>query len=303
MKKLVKIALLSFITVALLAGCKDATATVSNPKETIIKIGSTTITKGDIYKAMMQDDSANTVVNLALKQIANAEVETTADIETEAKLLYEDYKAQIESTGVDFETGLKQYGFASAEEFMDYCISTVKADLLIDQYITDNWDKLVEDNRPMKAKMLWFDGSNGMEAAQAKANEAIAELKAGKSFEDVSAEYNEKPAVGEEKLYLLANNSTLDYNVLQFMSTASTPTLSDAIQANTGSAYYVVQITSTNANQMKEEFIAAYKDLTNTRDSVYHNYFKAHKFTIYDIDVFNTVKANYSAYLVQNDKD
>ncbi|MBE6104533.1 MAG: hypothetical protein E7193_06540 [Erysipelotrichaceae bacterium] len=301
MKKLVKIALLSFITVALLAGCKDATATVSNPKEMLIKIGNVTVTKGDVYAEMMKDDASNTVVNLALKQIANAEVETTDDIKKEAQSTYDDYKAQIESTGVDFETGLKQYGYASAEEFMDYCISTVKADRLLDKYIDENWDKLVEENKPVKAKMIWVDGSNGMEDAQKEANEAIALLKSGVSFEEVSEKYNDRPAYAEEKLYTLANNSTLDYNVLQFMLNTATPTLSEAIQANTGSAYYVVQVTNTNINQMKDEFITAYKNMTNTRDTVFHNYFKAHKFTIYDIDVFNTVKANYPSYLVQND--
>ncbi len=282
MKKLVKIALLSFITVALLAGCKDATATVSNPKEMLIKIGNVTVTKGDVYAEMMKDDASNTVVNLALKQIANAEVETTDDIKKEAQSTYDDYKAQIESTGVDFETGLKQYGYASAEEFMDYCISTVKADRLLDKYIDENWDKLVEENKPVKAKMIWVDGSNGMEDAQKEANEAIALLKSGVSFEEVSEKYNDRSAYAEEKLYTLANNSTLDYNVLQFMLNTATPTLSEAIQANTGSAYYVVQVTNTNINQMKDEFITAYKNMTNTRDTVFHNYFKAHKFTIYD---------------------
>ena len=301
MKKLVKIALLSFITVALLAGCKDATATVSNPKEMLVKIGNVTVTKGDVYAEMMKDDASNTVVNLALKQIANAEVETTDDIKKEAQSTYDDYKAQIESTGVDFETGLKQYGYASAEEFMDYCISTVKADRLLDKYIDENWDKLVEENKPVKAKMIWVDGSNGMEDAQKEANEAIALLKSGVSFEEVSEKYNDRSAYAEEKLYTLANNSTLDYNVLQFMLNTATPTLSEAIQANTGSAYYVVQVTNTNINQMKDEFITAYKNMTNTRDTVFHNYFKAHKFTIYDIDVFNTVKSNYPSYLVQND--
>lgn len=301
MKKLVKIALLSFITVALLAGCKDATATVSNPKEMLIKIGNVTVTKGDVYAEMMKDDASNTVVNLALKQIANAEVETTDDIKKEAQSTYDDYKAQIESTGVDFETGLKQYGYASAEEFMDYCISTVKADRLLDKYIDENWDKLVEENKPVKAKMIWVDGSNGMEDAQKEANEAIALLKSGMSFEEVSEKYNDRSAYAEEKLYTLANNSTLDYNVLQFMLNTATPTLSEAIQANTGSAYYVVQVTNTNINQMKDEFIEAYKNMTNTRDTVFHNYFKAHKFTIYDIDVFNAVKSNYPSYLVQND--
>ncbi|MBR3352910.1 MAG: hypothetical protein IKG35_12420 [Erysipelotrichaceae bacterium] len=301
MKKLVKIALLSFITVALLAGCKDATATVSNSKEMLIKIGNVTVTKGDVYAEMMKDDASNTVVNLALKQIANAEVETTDDIKKEAQSTYDDYKAQIESTGVDFETGLKQYGYASAEEFMDYCISTVKADRLLDKYIDENWDKLVEENKPVKAKMIWVDGSNGMEDAQKEANEAIALLKSGVSFEEVSEKYNDRSAYAEEKLYTLANNSTLDYNVLQFMLNTATPTLSEAIQANTGSAYYVVQVTNTNINQMKDEFITAYKNMTNTRDTVFHNYFKAHKFTIYDIDVFNTVKSNYPSYLVQND--
>ncbi|MBR0474927.1 MAG: hypothetical protein IJJ19_07980 [Erysipelotrichaceae bacterium] len=303
MKKLVKIALLSLVTVALLAGCTDATATVSDKNKTIIKVGNTTVTKGDIYNEMMKDDAGNTIVNLAMKQIANDEIETTADIQSEAQKIYDDYKAQIEATGVDFEEGLKTYGYTSPEDFMDYCVSTVKSQKLIDKYIEDNFDKLVDEYRPVKAKMIYLDGTSGIEAAAEKGKQAIEEIKAGKSFEEVAEQYSDRKTSAEETLYLLANNSTLDYNVLQFLSTSTTPTLSDLIQANSGNAYYIVQITNTNIQQMRDDFISELKDQEKTSETVYYNYFKDHKFTVYDIDVYNTIKENYPTYLVQDVKD
>ena len=303
MKKLVKIALLSLVTVALLAGCTDATATVSDKNKVILKVGNTTVTKGELYDEMMKDDAGNTIVNLAMKQIANDEVETTDDIQKEAQEIYDNYKAQIEATGMDFEEGLKTYGYTSKEDFMDYCVSTVKAQKLIDKYIDDNFDKLVEENRPVKAKMIYLDGTNGIEAAAEKGQKALAELKAGKTFEEVAAEYSDRVTSSAETLYLLANNSTLDYNVLQFMSTNQTPTLSDLIQANSGNAYYIVQITNTNIQQIRDDFITALKNQEKTSETVYYNYFKDHKFRVYDIDVYNTLKANYPTYLVQDVKD
>ncbi len=106
MKKLVKIALVSLLCIGMLAGCKDATATISDRNKLIIKVGNTTIDKGQIYDEMMKDDAGNTVVNLAMKQIANTELETTSEIQEEAQALYDSYKAQIEATGMDFEEGL-----------------------------------------------------------------------------------------------------------------------------------------------------------------------------------------------------
>ncbi len=184
---------------------------------------------------------------------------------------------------------------------MDYCVSTIKAQKLIDKYIEDNFDKLVEEYRPMKAKMIYLDGTEGIEAAAEKGNQALAELKAGKPFEEVAEQYSDRVSSATESLYLLANNSSLDYNVLMFMSANSaTPTLSDLIQANSGNAYYIVQITNTNIQQIKSDFVSSLKEMSSTSETVYYNYFKDHKFTIYDIDVYNTIKENYPSYIVQD---
>ena len=45
MKKFIKIVIIALSLCTVLAGCKDATATVSNPNELVIQIGKEKITK------------------------------------------------------------------------------------------------------------------------------------------------------------------------------------------------------------------------------------------------------------------
>lgn len=299
MKKLLTVILLAAMALTMLAGCEDATAKVSNANEMIMKIGKTTYTKGQLYEAMMEDDAVNTVVTKALQMIADAEIETTDEIKTEAQEMIDDYKEQIaETTDEPFEEAIKMYGYDSLEAFEEYCLLTTKSSHLLDKYIEENWDSLLEEYAPVKAKMIYVSGADGAEEGYKKAEEALEALKSGQNFEEVAEAYTSNKNIMTEKLYT-RKDSSLDYNVLQYLTTVSAPGLSQVITNKDVNGYYVVQVTNINQTQLKDDFIALLKDDTDFSDTVISHFFKLHNFTVYDIDVFNEIKENYPAYLVQ----
>ena len=99
MKKFIKIVIIALSLCTVLAGCKDATATVSNPNELIVQIGKDKVTKKDLYDRMVKDDAANTIISKAMEIIANAEIEDSEEITKKAQELFDSYKAQMESQG------------------------------------------------------------------------------------------------------------------------------------------------------------------------------------------------------------
>ncbi|MBR2745901.1 MAG: peptidylprolyl isomerase [Erysipelotrichaceae bacterium] len=296
MKRLLKAIVVALCFCTLLTGCKDATATVSNPNELIVQIGKEKITKKDLYDRMMKDDATNSIISKAMEIITAAEIETTPALEAKAQELFESYKAQLETQG-DFEEVLKNLGYESVDAFKQYCLTNVKADELAEKYITDGWDEIWKEFAPVKAKMIFVDASEiGNEEGRKKAEEAIAAIKAGKTFEEVAAEYSSKEDLAKETLYT-RDNSTLDYNVLAYLATVQNPTLSDVIVNKAANGYYVVQVTVTNQEQLKQDLITYLKSLTTFTDKAYGFFYKKHNFKVYDIDVYNTIKNNYPSYL------
>ena len=108
MKRLFKAIIVALCFCTLLTGCKDATATVSNPNELIVQVGKEKVTKKDLYDRMMTDDATNSIISKAMEIITAAEIETTPALEAKAQELFESYKAQMETQG-DFEEVLKDF--------------------------------------------------------------------------------------------------------------------------------------------------------------------------------------------------
>jgi len=297
MKKFVKIALLVVLSLSVLSGCKDATATISDKSTVIMTIGKTKITKGDVYDAMCNDDAANIIVTKALALIAEKEVELTDDIKKAAEDIYTNYKEQIEKNKQDFEETIKSYGYESLEAFMDYCTETARSNALTDKYIEDNWNTILEEYAPVKARIISISGVSDDAAAKEKIQSALAEIKDGGDFEAVAAKFSDNKDLGKEALY--TRKSSLDYNVLQYLSTVNAPGLSDIITSQKGTTYYIVQVTNINAEQLKDELIKSLKDTNDFVNGIYTHYCEKHNFKIYDIGLYNLIKNNYPAFLVQ----
>ena len=245
---------------------------------------------------MLEADKGATVINQVAKYILDQEIETTDEILAEAEKQLADIKVEMEG---DLSSLMKSYGFETEEELLQQVIYSVKSDKLIDKYISTNLDSIYEQYKPFKAQMIYIeinstDDPDG-EAAKQEAQLVVDLLKSGASFEEVSKEHSDKTSYGTETLY--TTESTLDYNVLAYAQSVSSPALSDIILNNNKTGYYVVQVTVTNKEQLKEDFISSLKNNSDFTSLVENSYFRDHNFQLYDILTYTYIDNNYSEYL------
>ncbi len=295
MKKIITLAVLC--SLFLLSGCGDASADISDKKSVLFEVGSTKVTREDLYKELLEADKGTTIISMATNFIVKQEVETTEEMTKKAQEQLEKYKSDL---GEEFEESLKAAGYASEEEFFDFILTGVKGDYLVDTYINDNWAALITEYAPKKARIMRFDISDSVtiEDAKAKALAAIKEVRDGASFATVAAKYGSDSTLANEKLYT-SKDTTLDVNVAQVISTSASPTVSDVTVSSDAKSCYVVQVTVTNEEQLKEDFSKYLKDLSTFAETVDKFYFEKYHFTVYDITTYNLLKQNHSAYLVQ----
>ena len=294
MKKLTLI--ISILAIALtLSACGNKTANVSH-NDVLIQFGKNKITTSDLYYQMLEADKGATVINQAAKYILDQEIETTDEIIAEAEKQLADIKVEMEG---DLSSLMKSYGFETEEELLQQIIYSVKSDKLIDKYISTNLDSIYEQYKPFKAQMIYIeinstDDPDG-EVAKQEAQLVVDLLKSGASFEEVSKEHSDKTSYGTETLN--TTESTLDYNVLAYAQSVSSPALSDIILNNNKTGYYVVQVTVTNKEQLKEDFISSLKNNSDFTSLVENSYFRDHNFQLYDILTYTYIDNNYSEYL------
>ena len=294
MKKLTLI--ISILAIALtLSACGNKTANVSH-NDVLIQFGKNKITTSDLYYQMLEADKGATVINQVAKYILDQEIETTDEILAEAEKQLADIKVEMEG---DLSSLMKSYGFETEEELLQQVIYSVKSDKLIDKYISTNLDSIYEQYKPFKAQMIYIeinstDDPDG-EAAKQEAQLVVDLLKSGASFEEVSKEHSDKTSYGTETLY--TTESTLDYNVLAYAQSVSSPALSDIILNNNKTGYYVVQVTVTNKEQLKEDFISSLKNNSDFTSLVENSYFRDHNFQLYEILTYTYIDNNYSEYL------
>lgn len=294
MKKLTLI--ISILAIALtLSACGNKTANVSH-NDVLIQFGKNKITTSDLYYQMLEADKGATVINQVAKYILDQEIETTDEILAEAEKQLADIKVEMEG---DLSSLMKSYGFETEEELLQQITYSVKSDKLIDKYISTNLDSIYEQYKPFKAQMIYIeinstDDPDG-EATKQEAQLVVDLLKSGASFEEVSKEHSDKTSYGTETLY--TTESTLDYNVLAYAQSVSSPALSDIILNNNKTGYYVVQVTVTNKEQLKEDFISSLKNNSDFTSLVENSYFRDHNFQLYDILTYTYIDNNYSEYL------
>jgi predicted small secreted protein len=293
MKK-TKLSVITLLAVLLLlAGCGNKTAKISDGNDILIQFGDTRITKADLYYSMLKTDAGYTVINLANNMIANIEIETTDELITEVQNQVDSYKASLTD---DWQKSLESLGFETEEELFEQLLSSLKANKLVSKYIDENFDTLVADHAPLMARMIYIKyNDNDIEKAKADADLALAEIKAGADFKTVAEKYSDSPSLADETLY--TRYSQVDYNVLQFLLSVMDVTLSGPIENSNSSGIYIVQITKTNIEQIKESFINSLNKNEDIIADANNYYFTKHAFVLYDIKTYELIKMNYPSYL------
>jgi len=273
-----------------LSGCSDASARLSDSKTVLFKIGDTSVTKGEVYSTMMTMSGASTCINNATNTIAKKEVEVTDDITNQAKSTLDTYKSMY---GDSFASYLKQAGMDEDSYLNDYLVPSLLASKMTDKYVKSHFENLCKAYKPFKATILAFTSEDDLNAAKA-------ELDAGTDAATAASSHNSS-STGASTLY--TNESTdIDSYVRTAISALTPDDGWQEVKSSDGATFNLVRVDADDPDDFKDEAVEALANISEVSSASTSYYFKKHKFHIYDITLYNGIKADYSDYLVQDDE-
>ncbi|HBS92031.1 MAG TPA: hypothetical protein DEA51_06125 [Erysipelotrichaceae bacterium] len=271
-----------------LAGCSDASVRVSNRNEAVISVGSTSITRGQLFDMMINQDPAGTVITMAKEIILADKIEVTDEVRTKARETFETIK---ESFGETFSDYLVQYGYKDEQDYIDKAlIPFTLQEFATEAYVRENFERLSAEYYPRQVRIL-------QTTKEEDAKAAIAEIQDGANFEDTAKKYSTSTTYkGEMELVHKASGKPTAINT--YLSTVRQPTLtSTPIKDDTNTLYYVVQVIEANPERFLDEAVKSLSAIAAISDEMFVKYFEEANFQIYDIDVYAGVKESFAKFL------
>ena len=169
--------------------------------ETIATVKGGSVKKNDLYNEMKKAYSVNYALDVVDSAILKNKYKLTSDQEKEIQDQADYYISTYQTYyGYEEEEFLKENGFESKEDFIDYLTLTYKRDLYYVDYLKtkidqDEIQKYYDENvyGEINTKHILVETSDEVtdEQAKAKAKEVIAKLDSGKSFDEVAEEYGD----------------------------------------------------------------------------------------------------------------
>ncbi len=264
--------------ILMLAGCKDATASIKDGNTEIMKIGSKTVTKNDLYNQMFASSGSSTAVTNATNAIAALEIERTEDIESEAQSSIDFYKMIYSDS---FEEYLTAAGITE-EDYKEQMIESIMASKLTDKYVEEEYETLCGTYNPIQATVLEF-------TAEEDADAALSKLKDGTS---TAAEISEEYVLSQkgDPEIITINTTTYDASALSLIRSSSMDDGWQKIASSAGDSWYLVQVNETDINAFKDaavETISGYSEVTTDATAYF---FKKYNFHVYDINLLNAIR-------------
>lgn len=284
MKKLILTTLLAL----LLTACGNITTQISNKEEALFTVAGNAVTNEQVYSALIAQDAATIVKQMATQVILNAEVEQTPEMIAEADLELSNFK---ETMGESAEVYLQYYGY---KDFDDYytngVLPTLQQDILVEKYLRDNFVKISNNYLPKKVRIIEV-----VDATQADL--ALAAIQAGSEVSSVAALYATSSYTGEEEL--VYTSSELPTSVLTWMNTQVSPTLSPVLVDSDSGTNYIVQITVADPNKMIDEVVSSFGFDTTFIEMALQDAFVRNGFTLYDKSIYDQFVLSYPTYLAE----
>lgn len=286
--------LLAAMMLFTLAGCKDATAEISNGSEALITVEGEKITNDDIYQLIKATGGGNETLNLIKNKIYDKEgIKVTEAMEKESESQVKSLKGIY---GDELESTLAQFGYNDLDDYKEKAIyPSLKQTELNKKYVKEKEESVFSTYYPFKAQVLEADSED-------KAKSALAALNDGDSFASVVKKYGTTTTYdGKEALY--TSESGLPTAVFdKIKSTNKTGVVDSVIEDTTNSKYYVVNITNITTDEYEEEAINKIVEdaSSNIESAATAYYLKKYDFTIYDKDVYDGIKSINESYIVQD---
>ena len=277
------------LAVLLLAGCKDATAKLANSGETLMTIGNTTLTKGELYNMMFASVGASTADTNVMNAIAEQEIEVTDEMREEAMNQVSFYSMMY---GSQFTSFLESMDMTEEEYAEKYFLADQRKQKLTEKYIDENFETLCGTYDPLKAIVLSFTSEDDASAA-------LSALKDGSVTPAEAAADNNSSSTGDEEVITI-NTTSYDTAALTVLRSMSVDDGWTEIPSTDGATFYVLKLVSHSPAEFREDAISALSENTVIATDSTEHYLRKYNFHVYDINLYNALKESNPDMLIQD---
>ena len=279
--------LITLFTLLILVGCtaQKGYSQLSNGTDVLFKTPDGEYTKNDLYKSL-KVNSEQAIENDILNKIATKLNVDLADVEKEADDMIEMYKE------LGYESAIYAY-YGSIESFKQMYMTSGVLKKLSEIYIEDNFDKLVEEDKPVKMQMVHFEDEES-------ANNFVNDVNSGSTFETaaINAGYDTECPLSvyldsdELPIELKSYLNTTTENGLSSIITVTNTTSDSEGNPSTNSTYYVLNISSRDVNEFIDDYKATKLESVDAI-AVKEYMFSTHDIKFYDQDIYEIMKTQY----------
>ncbi len=295
----------------------DRIAKLKDGTEPVAEIDGLVVTADDLYEDMKQIYSISSLLdkidnNLLVEKYPEDD-EMNEEVDNQANNYYNMYKSYY---GVEKEDFLTKNGFSSEKEFLDYLKLPYRRNKYTEDYIKEGLsdseiesyynDKVYGDINTKHMLVKVDSSASEEEDKEAKdlANEIIAKLNEGKTFDEVKEEYKDK--ITYEELGYKSYNANLESAYMEEMQKLENESYSKT-PVRTSYGYHIVyridQKEKPKLKEVKEEIIKALVDAKKAEDENIQNKALKKMREEAKLDFSDTVmKDKYNEYLSKNTK-
>ena len=279
MKKL----LVVLASLLVLVGCASAPAEIklSSGDEIIFKGPDGNYTKEDLFEVLKLNPQ-NAIDSQLVKMIAEEKGITFDSFDKEAQ----DYVDLMSSYGLE-ESMISYYG--SVQAFKELYQESLLEAAVVKSYIEDNFSKYASEDQPKEIQLVNFDD-------ETIANKFIEDVNGGMSFEQAAIQNNFE---GDCSSFISINSDDLIYEVKEYLYSTNELGLSPIIEAakdevltdenaEQKNTYYIVNILESNADNIKEDYIAL-KTESMSLTTIMDKLFEPYDVEFYDQGLYKTM--------------
>lgn len=274
------------LSLFLLAACSNAQTSVSE-KEDLFRVEKTVLNSQELFETMKHSDKASLILQDAKERISE-DVEVSKEMKKEAKEQVEMFK---EIFGDDFEKTLQQIGMKDENEYLEKLVyPELRFNALLKQYSEENFDAIYEKHPAKKAQILEVEPKKADDALKLAKKEGIE--KAAEKYHVENSPFN-----GKEEIYYLEEESQIPAAVIKHLRDTEEKGLSDLVKNEASESIYLIDITASGSEEMKETLIEEYSNHQEIKEEITQDIFKQHRFQVYDQTVFNHLLEHFPNYV------
>ncbi len=274
------------LSLFLLAACSNAQTSVSE-KEDLFRVEKTVLNSQELFETMKHSDKASLILQDAKERISE-DIEVSKEMKKEAKEQVEMFK---EIFGDDFEKTLQQIGMKDENEYLEKLVyPELRFNALLKQYSEENFDAIYEKHPAKKAQILEVEPKKADDALKLAKKEGIE--KAAEKYHVENSPFN-----GKEEIYYLEEESQIPAAVIKHLRDTEEKGLSDLVKNEASESIYLIDITASGSEEMKETLIEEYSNHQEIKEEITQDIFKQHRFQVYDQTVFNHLLEHFPNYV------